>query len=225
MSKKARAAPLADNKHVQEFLSIMKANNLSGTEDLSAVIKQVGAMERQLGAAVEELHAMRRELETMREKNHPLLKTVQNAVIIMQNNALHLRDNLAALKKNIIDGCKNAVAAFQEKGLSALRNVADFFKIRPGLETLRDSMDKSIWSDEAAVAKIEAVSAEYHEAGRHLKNMGRTLVGKEAIAEAKAPGRLADVVPDASASPSFELRAMEAKPALSRACAPVSSSP
>ena len=133
MSKKARAAPLVENKHVRELLSIMKANNLTGAEDLLAVIRQVSAMERQLGAAVDELHAMRRELETMREERYPIKNALQNAV-----------------------------AAFREKGLSALRNVADFFKIRPGLEALRDSLDKSIQFDEEAVAKIEALNTRFH---------------------------------------------------------------
>ena len=62
------------------------------------------------------------------------------------------------------------------------------------MEALRDNLNKSIKLDERAIAKIEAVSAEYHEAGRHLKNMGRALIGKEAVAVATAPGRLAAAI-------------------------------
>jgi len=189
-----KSPPLMENEHVKELLSIMEANNLSTMKDLLDVIGQVGALERQLDNAVNELGAMRRDLETMRKENHPLKTAMQNAVIIMQDQVIALRECLTALKQNVIDGCKNAVAAFKEKGISALRNIADFFKLRPGLEALRDNLNKSIKLDEAAMAKIEAVSAEYHKAGRHIGNMGRALVGKEAVAEAKAPGKLAAAI-------------------------------
>ena len=56
---------------------------------------------------------------------------------------------------------------------------------------LRDTLNDSIKVDEKAIAKIEAVSAEYHEAGKHLKNIGRAMAGKEAIQDANPSGKLA----------------------------------
>jgi len=191
---KKAAAPLLENEHVKELLSIMEANNVPTVKDLLDIIGQVGAMEKQLDAAVNELQSMRRDLAEAQAQNHPIKTALQKAVITMQGQVLDLRDKLAELKQNVIDGCKNAVAAFKEKGIFALRSIADFFKLRPGLEALRDNLNKSIKLDERAIAKIEAVSAEYHEAGRHLKNMGRALIGKEAVTEAKAPGRLAAAI-------------------------------
>lgn len=151
-------------------------------------------MEKQLDNAVNELATMRRELAEAQAQNHPIKTALQKAVITMQGQVLDLRDKLAELKQNVIDGCKNAVTAFKEKGIAALDNIARFFKIKPGLEALRDSLNKNIRFDERSIAKIEAVSAEYHEAGRHIKNIGRAIIGKEAIAEAKAPGKLAAAV-------------------------------
>lgn len=151
-------------------------------------------MEKQLDAAVKELAAMRQELKTAQEQNHPVRNTLQKAVITMQGQVLDLRDKLAELKQNVIDGCKSAVAAFKEQGITALDNVARFFKIKPVLETMRDSLDKSIKFDDKAIAKIEAISAEYHQAGRHLKNIGRAIRGKEAIQEVKPTGKLAKTI-------------------------------
>jgi len=191
---KKAAAPLLENEHVKELLSIMEANNVPTVKDLLDIIGQVGAMERQLDNAVNELAAMRRDLAEAQAQNHPVKTALQKAVIVMQAQVLDLRDKLAELKQNVIDGCKNAVAAFKEKGISALRNIADFFHLQPGLEALHENLNKSIKLDERAISKIEAVSAEYHEAGRHLKNMGRAFIGKEAVTEAKAPGRLAGAI-------------------------------
>lgn len=56
---------------------------------------------------------------------------------------------------------------------------------------MRTELDKSIRADRSAMDKIETVSAESHEAGRHIKNMGRTLMGNKAAAEAKPMGKLA----------------------------------
>jgi len=180
-----------ENKHVQELLSVLEANNMPGAKDLLAVIGQVGAMEKHLADMVKELAALRQELAEAQRKNHPVKTALQNAVKTLEANIAALRERLDTIKQNVIDGCKNALEAFHEKGLSAFRNLADFFKLRPGLEAMRDNLDKSIKLDERTIAQIEAVSVKYHEAGRHLQNAGRAIVGKELIQEAKPAGKIA----------------------------------
>ena len=72
--------------------------------------------------------------------------------------------------------------------------MVQFFKVRPILEAMRDVLTKNIAYDDRTIAQIEAISTEYHQAGRHLKNMGRTMLGKEAAQEVKQPGKLAAVI-------------------------------
>lgn len=191
---KTTAEPILENEHVKELLAILRDNNSSSTKDFLAVLNQVGAMEKQLDAAVQELAAMRQELRTAQEQNHPVKSALQKAVIVMQGQVLDLRERLAELKQNVIDGCRNAVAAFKETGISALDNVARFFKVRPILEAMRDMLTENIQYDDKAIAKIEAISTEYHQAGRHLKNMGRTMLGRETVQEVKQTGKLAAVI-------------------------------
>ncbi|KRU37467.1 DUF6674 family protein [Clostridium sporogenes] len=192
---KTTAEPILENEHVKELLAILRENNSPSTKDFLAVLHHVGAMEKQLDAAVKELAAMRQELRTAQEQNHPVKTALQKAVIVMQGQVLDLRDKLVELKQSVIDGCKNAVTAFKETGISALDNVARFFKVRPTLEAMRDMLTKDIQYDDKAIAKIEAISTEYHQAGRHLKNMGRVMLGREAAQEVKQPGKLAAVIP------------------------------
>ena len=92
------------------------------------------------------------------------------------------------------EGCKNTLAAVKEQGISTLDNAARFFHIKPGLEALRNNINEGIQADTKAISRIEAVSTEYHEAGRHVKNIGRALMGKEAVQEAKSIGKLAKTV-------------------------------
>lgn len=184
---KTIAEPILENEHVKELLAVLRENNSPSTTDFLAVLNQVGAMEK-------ELAAMRQELKTAQEQNHPVKTALQKTVIVMQGQVLDLRDKLAELKQNVIDGCRNAVAAFKETGISALDSVARFFKVRPILESMRDMLTKDIQYDDKAIAKIEAISTEYHQAGRHLKNMGRAMLGREAAQEVKQPGKLAAVI-------------------------------
>ena len=186
----ATAAPVMDNEYVKEFLSIMRKNNAPETKTLLAILGQVTAMEKQLAAAVQELAAMRHDLAEAQKQNHPVKNALQKAVIIMQGQVLELREDLAALKKVVIDGCKNAVQAFKDKGIAALDGIARFFKIRPMLETIHTTANRAAQFAENAITNIEAISANYHEAGRHLKNAGLALTGKDTVQEAKPNGMM-----------------------------------
>ncbi|MGL6200438.1 MAG: DUF6674 family protein [Lachnospiraceae bacterium] len=183
--------PLQDNEHVKELLAIMKQNQVDVT-DLNGLLHYVGKMEKQLSNAVGELQNMRSELSTMREEqNHPLRTALQNTIRTLEKNINEARKALDAVKQQIIDGCKNAVSAFKEKGISALHNLAAFFKIEKGLQSFRSNINQSITADEKALAKIEAFSTEFHKAGTHVRNMGRTIMGKEATQEVKSKGSFA----------------------------------
>jgi len=184
-------APLRENEHVKELLSIMESNQMD-TGDLRGLLGYVGAMERQLDAAVVELQAMRQELSDMREdQNHPVRKALQNAVRTLERSVGEAQKKLNVIKESIINGCKSAVSAFKEKGISALSHIAGFFKIKNSLESLRNSLNNGIDADKSAIAKIEAVSAEFHQAGTHVKNMGRAMLGKETVQDIKPAGKLA----------------------------------
>lgn len=186
-----RAEPIMDNAYVKELLSVMR-DNAATTKDFVAMLSQVTAMEKQLNAAVVELNAMRKQLDEAKAMNHPAQSIMERAVVSAQNTVNDLRTKLAEIKDNIINGCKNALDAVKEKGIAALGNIMDFFKIKPGLESVRNEMDKTIAFDNKAINKIQTISKNYHEAGKHLKNVGRALLGKEPIKDAKPVGKIAD---------------------------------
>jgi hypothetical protein len=185
----ASTAPIMENENVRELLVIMEENRVPTMNDFLNVLMQVSQMERQLNTAVDELQAMRRELNAARDQAHKT--TFQNAFHTLESNTATMRERLDTVKQNIIEGCKNAVSAFKEKGISALDGIARFFKIKPILEVMRNDLNKAIRADDRTIATIEAVSAEYHQAGRHIKNMARAMAGKEAAQDAKVPGKLA----------------------------------
>lgn len=181
--------PILENKDVKALLTLLKKNQAQSNKQLAAALNHVASLENQLAVTMDLLKTMQQDLQQV--QSHPLKTALQKSIIALQDRILALRNNLTAVKASIIEGCKNALADFKLRGVAALDGLARFFHIRPGLESTLKNINQSIATDEKAIAKIEAVSARYHEAGRHLKNVGRAINGKEAIQETKPAGKLA----------------------------------
>lgn len=185
------STPIAENEQVKELLALLKENNVPGYEDFSKLIVHVSEMEQRLSEATEELKAMRREMQGL--QNHSLKDSLQKSCKAIETNLATMHQRLSKLKEQIIDGCRNILTDFKERGAVALNGITQFLHIRPALEAIQNESEKGIQACDRAVSRIDAFSAEYHEAGRHLKNMGRTLQGKPAEAEAKENGKLASI--------------------------------
>lgn len=183
--------PIAENEQVKELLALLKDNNTPGYEEFAKLIEHVTGMEQRLLEATEELKAVRQEMQGL--QNHSLKDALQKSCKAMETNISVMRHRLSKLKGQIINGCRNILADFRERGAVALNGITQFLHVRPVLESIQSAAEKSMQASNRAVARIDAFSTEYHEMGRHLKNMGRTLQGKPAEADAKENGKVARV--------------------------------
>lgn len=184
----------ADNPYVKELYSILHSNG-KNTDGLSALLNHVAAMESFVKHAEDRIADMKTQLDEIKEiQGHPLKSVLQNAIKTLERVVAKVKGRIAAMKADIIDGCKNAVTAFKESGISALDRLASFFNVKDGLLSIRQSLDFAIKIDANAISKIEAFSKEYHSAGRAFKNMARVLVGKEPLTKKKESGMLAKAV-------------------------------
>jgi len=187
-------APLVENEHVQELLGILHENGKDAT-GLTALLNHVGEMENFVKLAESRIADMKAQLDEMKEvQDHPVRHALQNAIKALETKVVEIKEHIKELKNNIIEGCRNAVDAFKEKGATVLDRLASFFNIKGSLNSISKNIDESIMLDEKAMAKIESFSKEYHETGRHLKNMGCVLTGKPPIDVAKESGKLAKAV-------------------------------
>jgi len=190
----ADSAPLAENEHVKELLGILRDNG-KDPSGLAALINHVGEMESFVKLAENRIAEMKAQLDTMKEvQDHPIKHALQNAIKTLETKVAEIKTHIAELKANIVEGCKNAVAAFKEKGAAVLDRLASFFNIKGFLKAIDKDNDISIRCNDKAIAKIETFSKEYHATGRHLKNMGRMIVGKQPIDTVKESGKLAKAV-------------------------------
>jgi hypothetical protein len=183
--------PLSENQYVKELFAILQDNGRS-TTGLSALLGHVSEMESFVQRAEDTISVMKSQLAEMKEvQNHPVKTALTNAIKSLERTVSEVKERLTELKQNIAEGCKNAVAAFKEKGISALDKLASFFHIKSGLQDWTKDLDRIIKTDDKAVAKIEAFAAEYHSAGQAVKNMARVLVGREPLDAKKEAGKLA----------------------------------
>lgn len=184
--------PIAENGPVQELLALLKENNPAGYQEFSKLIESVSLMESRLAVAVGELEAMRGDLQKM--QNHSLKAALQNACRSMEANISSMQQRLAEVKEKIVEGCKNVLADFKERGTVALNGIARFLHLRPALEAVRQSAEYNQKENSQSMAKIDAFVSEYHETGKHLKNMRLALMGKEPVQQAKTGGEIARYV-------------------------------
>jgi len=176
---------------VRELFGILRGSNIDA-RDLANIVGSITSIEMQLSDAMKDLTAMRRELATMRyENSHPVKLALEKAARSLSEKIRGIFAKLKAVKAGIINGCKRAIAAFRDRGVSALGGLTEFVHVKPALESLRESINDGIRSSQASIARIEKVSAEYHAAGRAIRNLGRAIRGQELVPEIKPNGTLA----------------------------------
>ena len=180
---------LAENEQVKEVLTLLKENRTPGAEEFAQLISYVGQMENRLAEAVGELKNMRQELQEA--QNHSLKAVMQKSCQAMEDSISDMRNRLSELKNKIIEGCQNILSDFKKRGVVALNGLTHFLGLRPLMEGLRETADKSIQTSNRAISRVESFSAEFHETGRHLKNMSRVLRGRDLSEAAKESGKIA----------------------------------
>jgi hypothetical protein len=187
-------SPLAENQYVKELFSILNDNGRD-TSGLSALLGHVNEMESFVKTAESTISDMKRQLDGMKEiQNHPVKTALQNAIKTLETKVAEVKERLGELKANIISGCKEAVSAFKQKGISALNSLASFFRVKDGLDGWKKDIDFTIQADNKAIAKIEAFSTEYHSAGRAIKNMARVAIGRPPLDAKKEAGKLSKTI-------------------------------
>ena len=144
--------PIAENEQVKELLALLKDNNTPGYEEFAKLIEHVTGMEQRLLEATEELKAVRQEMQGL--QNHSLKDALQKSYTAMEANISVMRHRLSELKGQIINGCRNILADFRERGAVALNGITQFLHVRPVLESIQNAAEKSMQASNRAVARL-----------------------------------------------------------------------
>ena len=190
----AVAFPLVeDNKHVRELTRLLNKGNRGATaKGIAEVFNHVCSMERDLNKAICEITALRKELSVMHEEQkHPIKTMLHKAADGLMSKLKSAYKQIVALKGKFIGGCKQAVADIKDKGIVVANSVVGALNIKGDLESSKVHINEVIAYNEKKIANIEAAAAQYHSAGRAVKNIGRAIMGKEPVPDIKPNGKLA----------------------------------
>lgn len=179
-----------ENEQVKALVVLLMGKDPAGGRELEELAGQVASMERRLDAALEELGAMRQKIQEVQDRS--LKAVLQKSCKALEGNVDAMRQRILELKGQVIEGCKNILKDFADRGAVALNGVSRFLHLKPALEAVQTAAEKVVQSSVRAVSRIDAFSTEFHEAGRHLKNMGRSIQGRPVQAEVKENGRIAE---------------------------------
>lgn len=184
--------PLRETEPIKELITISEQPYVKvDIKDFVNMLKYISEIEQRLDEAEENIQLMKNSINTLEyNAEHPIKATYDKTVDTAQSKLQETKNSLNNIKNKIIEGSKNAVSEFKNKGTVALNNFINCFQIKEDLENFKKGLNKDIASSEKTVDKIEKISSEYHEAGKHLKNYGRAIMGKESVDTAKESGYL-----------------------------------
>ena len=172
-------APLIENSYVSELLDLLDRCDRDAS-GLIALINHVTDMEQFVSRADEKLADMKSQLDKLKEvRDHPFKSTLQKAVAALEHRINAAKEYISGLKTKIAEGCKKALSAAHDKGVSALGSIASFFKLKDALSYCSKDFGVAINDCDRAISKIEAFSEQYQAAKSAVKNMGRVMLGKE----------------------------------------------
>ena len=180
-----------------EFRVLYKILQRNGGDPtaLSALIYHVNQMEAHITQTTTEIQMMKSQIAEMREiQKHPIKHALQSTVATLETMVKNMQGQLSKLKVDIVEGCKKAVTAFKQGGISALDKLASFFNVKDGLQGIRNGINKEINQCDKTLTMINTFAGEYHATGLHLRNMGRAVIGKEPLDKQKEIGKLAKAV-------------------------------
>ena len=184
--------PIAENGQVRALLALLKESDSPAYADFAELIESVTGMEERLAIAVGELSAMWEDLQRMQDRS--LKVSLQKTCKALEGNISSMQQKLSELKGKIVEGCRHILADFKERGTAALNGITHFLHLKPTLEAIRQGAEKHQQASSRAMEKIDAFASEYHEAGKHMKNMRLALMGKEPVQQAKTSGEIARYV-------------------------------
>lgn len=168
-----------NNEAVEQFMKLLAENGRPGqARDMSFLLLYMANMSRQFDDVLQELQEVKAQLARARES--PAKKAVKSMADFLEDQAHSARDTLVRFREKVRDCAASAVEDFKTTGVLALDKAVSAMRVKSMLEYLQKKIGGMIDGTEKNMAKVEDIGHELRSAGSHLKNAGRTAIGREA---------------------------------------------
>lgn len=165
---------LRELPEIMELFQALEGNGLEKErQEVELLVGCLEGMESQFQQVLEELKAVRGQLEQIQDKG--IKATAVRIVEKAEGKMQEIGSQIAAVKENLLRSAKNAVTAFKEKGVDALKKAVSAMRIPSALSKLKEGFHSGMENMNKNAAKMAVISGEIHEAGEHTKNISRVL--------------------------------------------------
>lgn len=169
---------LGEHPQIKELLSVLEQNNLQKQkEEVQALVGYMDSLEGKLAQMMEEMKEMRLEVGKLHDKG--IRARCAQLVTATEGKIQQTRTMVFTAKANLISSAGRMVQTFRGKGRSALRQAVQALRIPAVLSRMERGFSHAGRAMEQCAGKLDAIRAELHQAGSHMKSAGRALVGKE----------------------------------------------
>lgn len=175
---------------VEELLQILiETNQQQAAQSVAFMIEFMDSMEGQLVSVNQELQAVRSELNALQDApGAPTIKErLTNMIKGLEQTAASLQARIKEMKDNLNERAGQVVDNFKKQGIKALAGVTQTLGLKAMLLSIQTSFETRFAKMEDSIGQIYEVERKYRESVMHVKNAGRTLMGKETQKEAAYP--------------------------------------
>jgi hypothetical protein len=179
------------------FKQAIAAEKASGKESsqVAELLDYIKEMQGMISESTKHIETMESQIAEMREiQKHPVKNVLTNIHENLNSCFEKAKEGLKNLMNKLVEGCKKIVESVKDTGIIAGDNIAKALDLKGIVET-----DKAVFETigklcDKAVKNCETFFAEAAQIGGHVKNMGRSLIGKEAVEVGeKQPGLISEL--------------------------------
>lgn len=169
---------LMEDENLNKFLTLLDENGLGDhKQDLIYLGQYIDQMESSLNDVLNELKLVRTELSDIQDKT--IKATAIRAVDKVTTKVEQAKDTVIKVKEHIKYTVRKAVQDFKQHGTSALVLGLNTIKAKELLVGIKNQCNKILENTDKEIDKLTTLGDEIHKTNTHLKNVGRTLIGKD----------------------------------------------
>lgn len=175
----ANMKSLLEDPDVQELLLVLGIfERRNESKNLTELCEHLDKINQTMEQVMLEVFNMREQIRQGNEKKS-LSDNLSEIVEKLDNQVLVMIIRLNDIRQGIKDKSKEVVQGVLNKGISGLRQMTDFLRIKDKLVAMRGSAENALVKTEEAITRVEQAADQARQAVVDVKNIGRSLSGKE----------------------------------------------
>lgn len=175
----ANMKSLLEDPDIQELLLVLGIfERRNESKNLTELCEHLDKVNQTMEAVMLEVSGMREQLLQLGEKK-TLKDSLSETVEKLGAQAQSMRTRLYDIRQEIKDKSRAVVQGVLDKGVSGLRQMSDFLGIKDKLISLKGIAENNLVKTDEAITRMEQAASQARQAVVDVKNIGRSLTGKE----------------------------------------------